>query len=182
MEVDVDAAIGLELATKADIEKLARRETPYRKKTVQGFSGITDATGKVAFRVYDIPDGMRFQLAKFIAWGDAHNPSTGSVYSNAAAWCGLFHGVAAPVNLADFWPYPEAATGQVLPYTKEYSEFQAPEWRVPDNVVFQIVGGPVTENVTILLFGMLEELDQRKERNGRMRQLQRMSRMATPLE
>lgn len=154
--VEVDASIDLELATKKDLERLFRENHPYCRKIAVGNSGLVNANGNANFRVYDVPDGYTFKLGKFICWGDNHNPSSGSVYTNAAAWCGLFHGSGGAANLADFWPKPEASTYQILPYTDDYGEFQAPEWRSPDNVWFYGTGLTVGENITVLLFGLLE--------------------------
>lgn len=158
MEVDVDGAVSLELATKKDIAAAIRRANPYRRKIMAGNSAIVPAGGIVQFRVYDIPDNYIFTLGKFICWGDAHNPSSGGIYTNAAAWCGLMHGNPSPANLADFWPFPEASSFQILPYTKEYGELQAPEWRPPDNVQFYGAGMPVGENITVMLYGELKEV------------------------
>ena len=161
MEVDVDAGIALELASKTDLEgmftKLGKKIDPYRRKILAGNSAIVPASGVVQFRVYDVPDNFVFTLGKFVVWGDAHNPSSGGIYTNAGAWGGLFHGNPSPANIAEFWPKPEASTFQILPYTYEYGAFQAPEWRPPDNVQFQGTGFPVGENITVLLFGLLSE-------------------------
>ena len=146
--------------SKQDLEAALKKidDQNFRRKILAANSGIVAANGIATFRVFDVPDNYIFSLGKFIAWSDARNPSTGGVYTNAAAWCGLFHGAASPGNLADFWPYPEASTGQVLPYTHEYGALQAPEWRPPDNVTFQGVGLAVGENITVICFGLLKRV------------------------
>lgn len=158
MEVDVDAAVSLELATKADIVAAIRAANPYNRKIFAGQSAIVPASGVLQFRVYDVPDNYIFTLGKFIVWGDAHNPSSGGVYTNAAAWAGLFHGNPSPANLAEFWPKPEASTFQVYPYTYEYGDLPAPEFRPPDNVQFQGTGLQVGENITVMVFGSLKQV------------------------
>jgi len=168
--VELDAAIQLGLATKDDLKKMENNivrnlNAPFFERVVAAFSGVSVAGAPppaLGFKVYDVPDGMKFVLTKFIAWGDAHTPASGGVYTNAASWAGLFHGQASAANLADFWPYPEASNAQVLPYTKEYGWDVGPEFRQNDNVFFQIVAPPATENITILLFGFLASLRSRK--------------------
>jgi hypothetical protein len=168
-EVDTAIDLGL-LASKKDLIAMENRiirnaNSPFFERVVAAFSGISAAGAPppaLGFKVYDVPDGMKFILTKFICWGDAHNPSSGGVYNNAAAWGGLFHGVAAPAALADFWPEPEASTFQVLPYTREYGWDTGPEWRQNDNVYFQMVAPPATENITVLLFGFLASLKSKK--------------------
>lgn len=170
MKIALGADVEVDIATSDDIRRIIREEKDiktYTERIVAIFSGVTDASGKASFKVYDIPDGMTFFLYKFIVWGDAHNPSTGGVYTNAAAWGGIFHGQPSPVNLADFWPVPEAANGQVLPFTKEFGDPSAPEFRQNDNVYFQLVGGPVAENITVLAFGELRALATRRTRDIR---------------
>ena len=157
--VVVGADFGVDLMTKRDLERAIAKMNPYRRKILAAQSGIVKPDGTLQFRVYDVPDNFIFTLGKFIVWGDAHNPSSGGVYTNAAAWGGLFHGAAGAANLADFWPHPEASTFQVLPWTQDYGALQAPEFRPPDNVVFSGVGFPAGENITVLLFGQLLQAD-----------------------
>lgn len=152
----VGADFAIDLATKADLKAITDQQ--YRRKILAGNTGIVNGNGVATIKAFDVPDNFIFSLGKFIVWGDAHNPSTGSVYTNAAAWGGLFHGSPSPSTLAEFWPKPEAATGQVIPYTYDYGALQAPEWRPPDNVMFQGVGLTVGENVTVLLFGLLSRV------------------------
>lgn len=156
--VAVGGDFAIDLASKQDLAKMLKDSQPYRRKIMAGNSGIVNAQGIASFRVFDVPDNFIFSMGKFIAWGDAHAPNTASVYTNAAAWGGLFHGQPGQANLAEFWPYPEASTGQVLPFTHEYGALQAPEWRPPDNIYFQGVGLTVGENITILLFGLLSRV------------------------
>jgi hypothetical protein len=171
LDLDVGAKILLGLSgLRNDLASAAAKlERPFCRKVFNAFSGVVKADGTLQFKVWDVPDGMKFNLGKFIVWGDAHNPSTGGVYANAAAWAGLFHGAPGAANLADFWPYPEAASGQVLPYTREYGSLQAPEFRAPDNVFFYGTGFPVGENITVLLFGLMEETDITTKQNRRKR-------------
>lgn len=159
--------VDLELDLSASIGDIVRREMdaaihplfgPQSERIVAIFSGQVGAGGGVGFRVYDVPDGKTFMLYKYICWDDAKNPSTGAVYSNAAAWCGIFHGIPGAANLADFWPKPEAATGQVLPFTWEFNDKNGPEFRQNDIVYFQGVGLPVGDNITLLIFGDLIDL------------------------
>lgn len=170
MKIALGADVEVDIATTDDIRRIIREESDiktYTERIVAIFSGVTDGTGKAAFRVFDVPDGMTFFLYKFIVWGDAHSPATGGVYTNAAAWAGIFHGQPSPVNLADFWPVAEASTGQVLPFSKEYGDPSAPEFRQNDNVYFQIIGGPVVENITVIAFGELRALAARRTRDLR---------------
>lgn len=165
MELDVSAEIVASLGSRLDqlqaaIERLQR---PYCRSILAAKGGAVSAGGAVQFAVFDVPDKMKFTLRKFILWGDNHNPSTGSVYNNPAAWCGLFHGQPSNVNLADFFPYPEAANGQVIPYTKEYAR-DIIVWESPDNVQFSGVGLPAGENVTCFVFGDLEEATKKPHR------------------
>lgn len=280
MELDVDFAARAGLATKKDLETMIRRMThkPYRRRNIPAiFSGVVNAQGIASFRVFDVPDGMKYEVERYIVWGDNHSPGSGGTYSgttqtnvdnsatgaataiaatlaaaagattyitgfevtgtgatagstivvtvtgilggtlsyelaipagvgtpinplivefpspipasalntaivvnvpsfgagntNAAvtahgfqqttvnAWAGIFHGLPSPVNIADFFPMPEASTGQVLPYLKEFNGFNAPLFMAPDNIVFQLVGGPVGENITCLCFGTLSEIN-----------------------
>ena len=156
MEVEVAADVALELATKHDIEALREElRRPYHEGVMAAYSAVVSG-GVASFRVFDVPDGMKFDLRKVIAWGDSHNPSTGGVYTNAAAWCALFHGQPGAANIAEFWPYPEASNGQVLPYTREYAKGIL-QWKAPDNVWFYGTGLTNGENVTCFVFGELME-------------------------
>jgi hypothetical protein len=163
----IGAEIDLEfLASKDDVKSLAdavRSITPPYSETIfAAFSDKTNASGTLNMRIYDVPDGMTFFLYKLIQWADGFTPA--APYSNAAAWSGIFHGQPSPANLADFAPYTTG--GQLFPLTAEWGD-GAPEFRQNDTVFFQCNGGPVSTNITILLFGELRSL---KVRHGISRQ------------
>lgn len=152
MEIDVDAQIGVDVATKADIERMMRNRDPYIEKVFRPYSGLTDANGNLVLRVYDVEDGKAFSVGKIILWADGFTPA--SPYSNAAAWVGIFHGnQPSPANLADFAPYSPG--GQIFPGTFEYGLLEAPEFKAPDNVTIGVFSGPPSTNITCLLFGEL---------------------------
>lgn len=160
MEVDLDAGVSLELATKQDIMRALRRNEPFVEKIQAGFSGQTDANGNLVMRVYDVTDGKEFSLFKALLIADGFTPA--SPYVNAAAWCGIYHGnpgnpgAIGMGNLADF--APSSPGGQIFPSTFEYGSSQAPEFRAPDNVGFGLISGPPSTNITILLFGELRSI------------------------
>lgn len=157
--VELDASIDLDLMIrKAVSDEMDRKLRPYSERIMIAFQGQVASVNGVQtarFRVFDVPDGMTFLLYKFIAWDDAHNPSTGSVYTNAAAWCGIFHGIDSPATLADFWPKAEASTGQVLPFSWEYNDKNCPEFRQNDNVFFAGYGLENNHNISLLGWGDL---------------------------
>lgn len=160
--VEVDASVDLDLMIRRAVrDEMNRDKKPYSERIMIGFQGQVALVGGVQtarFRVYDVPDGMTFLLYKFITWDDAHNPSTGSVYTNAAAWCGIFHGIDSPATIADFWPKAEASTGQVLPFSWEYNDKNAPEFRQNDNVFFAGYGLESGHNISLLGWGDLISL------------------------
>jgi hypothetical protein len=152
MEVDVDAAIGVELASKKDIEAMMRDHTPYINKVFRPYSAVTDANGNLLSRIYDVEDGKIFSIGKAILWADGFTPAV--PYVNAACWAGIFHGgQISAANLADFAPLSPG--GQVFPSTFEYGLHQSPEFASPDNVTLGVFNGPPTTNVTLLLYGEL---------------------------
>jgi hypothetical protein len=177
MELDIEAAIGVDLATKGDLMSMMEKlEERYRENIFAAFSGITNASGAVNFRVYDIPDGMQFYPSRYMIWSDAHNPSTGGCFESTTAWGGIYHGQPSPVNLADYFPPPsgglaEGAAPNILPYYKEFNKHDAPEFQSPDNVAFALVNGPPTTNITCIMYGWLEEIREGKRfpRRSRMR-------------
>lgn len=182
MELDVAAAIGVDLATKGDIESFVKKyaEEKYRQQILAAFSGITDGTGKVGFKVYDVPDGMLFYPSRYMIWSDAHNPSTGGCFQSTSCYGGIYHGIASPVNLADYFPPPsgglgEATTPNIIPYYKEFNRHDSPEFQAPDNVYFGLFNGPVTTNITCILYGWLEEIREgnRYPRPSRVRRVRR---------
>lgn len=165
--MELDAAVALQLsnvATKDDLLALGKKiEEKYHQQVFVPFSGTTDGTGKAAFRVFDVPDGMQFYPSRYIVWSDAHNPSTGGCFQSVSCYGGIYHGLGSPVNLADYFPPPDlgiatSATPNIIPYYKEFNKFNSPEFQSPDNVFFQIINGPVTTNLTLLLYGWLEEI------------------------
>jgi hypothetical protein len=184
-ELDFAAELGIDLATKDDVmsmfDRLDRKKMDvgkYRQQIFAADSRITTAAGACGFRVYDVPDGMQFYPSRYIIWSDAHNPSTGGCFQSATCYGGIYHGIASPVNLADYFPPPsggisESATPNIIPYYKEFNRHDSPEFQAPDNVFFGLVNGPVTTNVTCLLYGWLEELRegnlQLKRHRGKMR-------------
>jgi hypothetical protein len=164
MELDVAAEIGVDLATKADLETLVRRlEEKYKQQILAADSRVTDATGKCGFRVYDIPDGMQFYPSRYIVWSDAHVPSTAGCFQSTSCYGGIYHGLPSPINIADYFPPPsggisESATPNIIPYYKEFNRHDSPEFQAPDNVYFSLINGPISTNVTCILYGWLEEL------------------------
>lgn len=167
MELDLAAEIGVDLATKADIEKALEKigRSKYRQQILAADSRVTNAAGAVGFRVFDVPDGMLFYPSRYVVWSDAHNPSTGGCFQSVSCWGGIYHGIASPINLADYFPPPsgglgEATTPNIIPYYKTFNGHDTPEFQAPDNVYFGLVNGPVTTNITCILYGWLEEIRQ----------------------
>lgn len=167
MELDVAAAIGVDLATKGDIASLLEkvRRDAYRENVFAADSRITDGTGRCRFRVYDVPDGMQFYPSRYIIWSDAHTPGTSACFQSTTCYGGIYHGIDSPVSLADYFPPPsgglgEATTPNIIPYYKEFNKHDSPEFQAPDNVFFSLFNGPVTTNITCILYGWLEEIEQ----------------------
>lgn len=156
MELDIAADIGVDLATKADIEALLRRERePYINKVFRPFSQSTDGNGNLTERVYDVEDGKIFSASMIILWADGFTPA--APYVNVATWAGIFHGnQPAAANLADFAPLSPG--GQVFPGVFKYGLHDSPEWKAPDNVTLGVFSGPPNTNVTCLLFGELRSI------------------------
>src|SRR5689334_20817588 len=114
MEVDLDFVASLGLATKDDVQtilKEAKREK-FRQQILAADSRVTTAAGNAGFRVYDIPDGMLFYPSRYMIWSDAHNPSTGGCFQSVSCYGGIYHGLASPVNLADYFPPPSGGLGE----------------------------------------------------------------------
>lgn len=173
MELEAAAGIGVDIskfATKDDLlafgDRLAKQlGDSYRQQILAAQSALTNAGGNVGFRVYDIPDGMQFYPSCYIIWSDAHNPSTGGNFQSTSCYGGIYHGIASPINIADYFPPPsgglgEAATPNILPYIKRFGKHDSPEFQAPDNVFFGLVNGPATTNITCILYGWLEEVKQ----------------------
>lgn len=161
MELEVDANLGVDLATKADVEALARLNAPPFVESVQrGYSQLTDGNGNLSMRVYDVEDGKFFALYKVLLFADGFTPA--SPFSGASAWLGIYHGNPGPLgqlgmaNLADF--APSSPGGQLFPSTFEYGDAQAPKFKAPDNVGFGLVNGPANTNITVMLFGELRSI------------------------
>lgn len=181
MELEVAATMGIDLATKSDLESFLKKvkEEKYRQNIFAAFSQQTDGSGNIkAMRVFDVPDGMQFYPSRYIVWSDAHNPGTGACFQSTTCWGGIFHGVPSPVTLADYFPPPsgglgEATTPNILPYYKEFNKHDAPEFQSPDNVAFQLTNGPVNTNITCILYGWMEEIREGKRfpRRSRMRRM-----------
>lgn len=101
---------------------------------------------------------------------------TGSTFQSTNCYGGIYHGIASPVSLADFFPPPsgglsEASSPNVLPYYKEFNKHDSPEFQAPDNVYFGIFNGPPTTNITCIVYGWMEEIREGKRfpRRSRLR-------------
>jgi len=168
--VDLEFGAELDLVTKADLQRELKNlrhdlSAPYRERVMYANGAVSPAAGPWNVRVADIPDGKTFILTKYMVWSNAQNPGSGSIYTAAGSWGGLFHGnQPSPAQLADFWPFPEASTFQVLPYTKEFGFDTGPEWRQNDNIFAQIVVPPPSVNITVICFGWLLDLQQRRKK------------------
>jgi len=183
-EIDLSGALELGFHALGDkVEELERfiRSQTYKQQIFAADQAVTTAAGLIANkRIYDIPDGMQFYPSRYMVWSDAHNPSTGGCFQSTSCYGALYHGIPAAANIADWFPPPEgglglAATPNILPYYKEFNRFNAPEFQSPDNVSFSLTNGPATVNITVLIYGWLEEIRETKKyprvarnrRNGR---------------
>jgi len=183
MEIDLSAALDLgfkALGSKVDELERFIRSQAYKQQIFAADQAVTSATGAMSKRIYDVPDGMIFYPSRYMVWSDAHNPATGACFQSTTCYGGIFHGTPSPATIADWFPPPEgglglAATPNILPYYKEFNRFNSPEFQTPDNVTFQLVNGPATVNITVLIYGWLQELREGKRypkhpmgrRNGR---------------
>jgi hypothetical protein len=160
MELEVEGSLGIELATLDDMKEMHNQyleaaKVPYYERVQYTQQGLTDATGNLGLRVYDVPDGKTFFLYKLIQWADGFTPA--KIFASANGWTGIFHGnQPSAANLADFAPYTPG--NQIFPLTAEYNETAAPEFRQNDNLFFQVNAGPISTNISVLIFGELRDL------------------------
>lgn len=158
-ELALDLGVELDLVTKKDLEREVNRaihdlKAPYNEKIFKAGSGSTDSNGLANFPVWAIPAGKTFSIYKLILWADTYDP--GHPFSAATAWAGIFHGNPTAAGIADFFPYTNNT--QLFPFTTEYGDDAAPEFRNRDTVYFHCENGPVSKNITCMLFGQLKSL------------------------
>jgi hypothetical protein len=128
-----------EIARRVTRLNATRPEVPIRAEA----SKLTDASGAVLFEVYRVPPGRSIRLTRLLVQADgfsARSPYTGA-------------GEVSLVRNDVIVDTLSLVSGPGLPAVFESSESSAPFYANGDSVQVQVIGGPVTTNVTARMQG-----------------------------
>lgn len=134
------------------------RQHQYRGLTtpiVATASGNTDSSGNLKLNIYVNTTGKHLVVGRLTVWDATHTPA--NVFTNASGYAYFQTGDSSSLDLAQVMDFlPNSPNGQMIPNVAEYSGHNAYRLKQNETLAMVMVGGPVSLNVGVTMWGFLE--------------------------